>query len=112
MGRYKRELSLALAYGLPLFLVALVATAFYQGDKVQAIVVTSAPVLVAVVGMTLVVLTRHIDISVGSQFSVCAGAAGLLAQAGLPMPVVVLGAVLTGAVLGAANGLLVAGLGL
>src|SRR5262245_23694393 len=112
MGRYKRELSLALAYGLLLFLLALVAPAFYQGDKLQSIVVTSAPVLVAAVGMTLVILTRHIDISIGSQFSVCAVAAGLLAQAGLPMPLVLLMTILIGAVLGGVNGVLIARLGL
>ena len=42
--------------------------------------------LVAAIGMTLVILARQIDISVGSQFSVCGIVGGLLAQAGLPMP--------------------------
>src|SRR5439155_23772278 len=70
------------------------------------------PVLVMAVGMTLVILARHIDISVGSQFSLCGIVAGLLAQAGLPMPLVALCAVLLGVLLGALNGALVAGLGL
>ena len=62
--------------------------------------------------MTLVMLARHIDISIGSQFSLCAVTAGLLAQAGLPMPLVALGTLLAGAAFGAVNGGLVAGLGL
>ena len=37
--------------------------------------------LVAAVGMTLVILCRQIDISIGSIFSVCGVVAGLLAQA-------------------------------
>ena len=41
--------------------------------------------------MTLVILCRQIDISIGSQFSICGVVAGLLAQAGLPMPLVGLG---------------------
>jgi rhamnose transport system permease protein len=112
MGRHQRELSVALALGLFLGLLRVAAPDFYRGDKLQAILIDSAPVLVVVVGMTLVILTGHIDLSVGSQFAVCAVAAGLLAQAGVPMPAVVLAAVLLGAGLGAVNGALVAGLGL
>lgn len=73
---------------------------------------SNAPVLVAAVGMTLVILARQIDISIGSQFAVCGVAAGLLAKTGLPMALVGVGAVLAGALLGAMNGALVAGLGL
>ena len=112
MGRYKRELSVALTYSLLLLLLAAAAPAFYQGDKLRAILVTSAPVLVLAVGITLVILARHIDISIGSQFSLCGVTAGLLTRTGLPMPLVALLTVLTGAVLGSLNGALVAGLGL
>jgi rhamnose transport system permease protein len=62
--------------------------------------------------MTLVILTRQIDISVGSQFALCSVLAGLLARAGVPMPLVALGAIAGGALLGAVNGGLIAGLGL
>jgi rhamnose transport system permease protein len=112
MGRYKRELSVALAYALLLLALRLLAPTFYQGDKLRAILVENAPVLVAAVGMTLVILARHIDISIGSQFSVCGIVAGLLAKAGVPMPLVALGTILTGAGFGAVNGFLVAVLGL
>jgi rhamnose transport system permease protein len=112
MHRYRRELSVALAYGLLLAILALRAPAFYQGDKLRNILVDSAPVLVLAIGMTLVILARHIDISIGSQFGLCGIAAGLLAKAGLPMPLVVLATIVVGAALGALNGALVAGLGL
>jgi rhamnose transport system permease protein len=110
VGRFKRELSVTLAYATLLAVLALAAPSFFQGDKLLSILVTSAPVLVAAVGMTLVILTRHIDISIGSQFSLCAVAAGLLAQARLPVPAVVLAAIVTGAALGAINGVLIAAL--
>lgn len=112
MNRYARELSVALAYATVLLVLALAAPSFYEGNELRAIMVRSAPVLVATVGMTLVILARHIDISIGSQFSVCGIVAGLLAQSGLPMPVVALLTVLTGAILGAVNGSFIAGLGL
>jgi rhamnose transport system permease protein len=63
-------------------------------------------------GMTLVILARQIDISIGSQFAVCGIVLGLVAKAGLPVPLAALAAVLAGAGLGALNGALVAGLGL
>jgi rhamnose transport system permease protein len=112
MSRYSREISLAAAYSLLLAVLAVAAPRFFLADNLRSIVVSSAPVLVAVVGMTLVILSRQIDISIGSQFAVCGVVAGLLAQAGLPMPLVMLLTLLTGAALGAVNGALVAGLGL
>ena len=111
-ARYQREWSVAAAYAILLGILAVAAPAFYTGDKLRTILVGSAPVLVAAVGMTLIILARHIDISVGSQFSALGVAAGLLAKSGLPMPLVVLGSLLLGGCLGAINGVLVAGLGL
>src|SRR3954447_22365725 len=106
--RFRRELAVALGYGTLLLILATAAPSFFQGDKLRSILVTSAPELVAAVGMTLVILTRHIDISIGSQFSICAVVIGLLAQAGVPMPLVALAGVASGAGLGAINGALVA----
>jgi rhamnose transport system permease protein len=110
--RYRRELSVAVAYGLFLIFLAVAARRFFLPEALRALVVSNAPVLVAAIGMTLVILCRQIDISVGSQFSICGVVAGLLARAGLPIPLVGVGSVLTGAGLGAVNGALVAGLGL
>ncbi len=92
--------------------LALGAPGFFAAGNLRDLLVSNAPVLVAAVGMTLVILARHIDISIGSQFAIGGVAAGLLAKAGLPMPAVGVGAVLVGALLGALNGALVAGLGL
>jgi rhamnose transport system permease protein len=112
IGRYRREFSVALAYLFVLAFMAVMAPRFYQPRPLADFAVRNASILVAAVGMTLVILARQIDISVGSQASVCAVAAGLLARAGLPMPMVGMGTLLVGAAMGAINGLLVAGLGL
>src|SRR5258708_15348000 len=112
MSRYKRELSVALAYVILLLILLVAAPSFYTGDEPRSILVSNAPMLVAAVGMTLVILSRNIDISIGSQISLCGVVAGLLAQAGVPMPLVALATVCIGAVLGSLNGILVAGLGL
>jgi rhamnose transport system permease protein len=108
--KYTRELSVATALGLMLLVLALWAPGFFSADNLRAIAVSNAPVLVAVIGMTLVILTRHIDISIGSQFSICGVVAGMLAKQGLPAPVVALATLALGATFGAINGALVAGL--
>jgi ribose transport system permease protein len=63
--------------------------------------------------MTLVIITAGIDLSVGSV-SALSGVLGvmLMAQAGLPVPVAILGGTLVGATCGLVNGLLVSVAGL
>ena len=112
IGKHRRELSVAVAYLLILAFLAWRAPGFYRLEPWRAFAVSNASVLVAAVGMTLVILARQIDISVGSQASICAVVAGLLAKSGLPLPLVGVGTLLAGAGMGAINGLLVAGLGL
>jgi rhamnose transport system permease protein len=112
LERHRREASVGLALLGILGFLALRAPGFFAAGNLRDLLVSNAPVLVAAVGMTLVILARHIDISIGSQFAIGGVAAGLLAKAGLPMPAVGAGAVLVGALLGALNGALVAGLGL
>jgi rhamnose transport system permease protein len=112
IGRYRRELSVAAAYLLLLGFLAVAAPRFFLPEALRALVVRNSSVLVAAIGMTLVIVCRQIDISIGSQFSICGVVAGLLARAGLPIVVVGLGTLLVGALMGAANGALVAGLGL
>ncbi len=109
--RYKRELSVAAAYGLLLLVLAIVSPSFYK-DQFRDILISNAYVLVAAVGMTLVILCRQIDISIGSQLSICGVLAGLFSRAGVPMPLVALATMLAGAAMGAVNGLLVAWVGM
>lgn len=108
----RREIAVALVYVGLLALLLVAAPAFFRGDQFRAILVACSPTLIAAIGMTLVILSRNIDISIGSQFSLCGIFAGLMAQSGWPMPLVAGGTVLIGSVLGAINGGLVAGLGL
>ena len=103
---------MAAVLALLLLALALVAPSFHQPGNWRDILVANAPVLLAATGMTLVVLTRHIDISIGSQFAICGVLAGLMAKAGWPMPAVALGTVAAGLVMGGLNAVLVAGLGL
>lgn len=111
IARYKRELSVASAYLALLVVLALAAPRFFQVEF-RDTWVNIAPMLVVAIGMTLVIVARQIDISVGSQFSICAVTAGLLARMGMPMPMVIVATIVAGMAMGAMNGALVAGLGL
>ena len=110
MSRHSRELSVAGALILLLLALAVFAPAFYQPQPLLSLLTREAPALVVACGMALVIVSRQIDISVGSQFAVCGVCAGLLASGGWPLALVLPTSVALGAALGAINGLLVAGL--
>ncbi len=108
--KHLREISVAGALLFLLLILMVAAPKFFDPANLRAVVVSDAPVIVAAVGMTLVILSRQIDISIGSQFSICGMVAGLLAKQGVPTPIVALATLGSGALLGAVNGALVAGL--
>jgi rhamnose transport system permease protein len=105
---HRREASVAAAIVALGFVLALVAPGFFARDNLSDLFLANLPVLIVALGMTLIILTGEIDISVGSVFAIAGVAAGLLAKAGLPMPLVAVSACLVGAVLGGLNGALVA----
>jgi rhamnose transport system permease protein len=106
--RHLRESSVAIAYMALLAILARYRPDFYTTGQFWKTLVYSAPTLVAAVGMTLVIVARQIDISIGWQLSVGAVAAGLLAQRGVPFPLVIAAGIAVGAATGAVNGALVA----
>lgn len=110
MKRYFREISVTAALAVVLLGLAVFAPAFYQPQPLLSLVTREAPTLVVACGMALVIIGRQIDISVGSQFSVCSVCAGLLAARGWPLALVLPASIGLGAVMGAINGGLVAGL--
>src|SRR5262245_48336004 len=107
-ARYQREASAAVAYVVLLSIVAVAAPGFYSWANLRDLAIGNGPVLIVAIGMTMVILTRQIDISVGSQFAVCSVAAGMLAKTGAPILLVFAAVALIGCAFGAINGALVA----
>jgi rhamnose transport system permease protein len=105
-----RELGIVIALGVAVLFFAVRANGFLMADNWQAIAKDCAIVVVVGVGETMVILTRNIDLSVGSIVGVSAYlCADTLAQWGdAPLVIVALIAVAIGAGLGLVNGLLVA----
>ncbi len=112
MNRYFRELSVAAALALLLALLAVFAPHFYQPQPLLSRLTAQMPTLVLTLGMTMVMLTRQIDISVGSQFGLCAVVAGLVSAGGHSLALSLAAALGAGALMGAINGWLVAWMGL
>jgi rhamnose transport system permease protein len=110
--QYRREISVAVTFLILMAVLAVAAPGFFRADQLRPLIVSNAPMLVAATGMTMIILCRQIDISIGSIFSICGVAAGLLSRSGLPAIIVMLGTLAAGSCLGAVNGFLVARLGL
>lgn len=89
-------------------IVSLINPDFLSANNLLDIAVNTAYIAVAAAGMTMVIVSGNIDISVGSMLGVCATIAGELARNGVPVPIAFAAAVLAGGALGAVNGLLVA----
>ena len=112
MKKYFRELSVAAALLILLIALAIFAPSFFQAQPLLSLAAHEAPTLVVACGMALVIICRQIDISVGSMFAVCSVCAGLLATMHWPLALVIAASVCIGAIMGAFNGALIAGLGL
>lgn len=112
MKRYSRELTVGGALVLLMISLAIFAPNFFDTQPMISRLASQMPALILALGVALVIITRQIDVSIGSQFGMCAVIAGTAAAAGLPMPLAILCALAAGALMGAANGWLIAGLGL
>jgi rhamnose transport system permease protein len=106
-SRYFRELCVLGALIILLGVLAIFAPNFYRKQALLSLATAQVPAMIVAIGVTCVMICRQIDISVGSQFGVCAVIAGLFAARGLPLPAVCGIAVAAGALMGAINGALV-----
>lgn len=90
-------------------LLAFATPAFFTAGSIQPLLVAAAPVALIGVGMTIVIITGGIDVSVGAAIMVCSViTAKALVDQGLSLPLAVLLSMAVGAILGAVNGLLIA----
>jgi ribose/xylose/arabinose/galactoside ABC-type transport system permease subunit len=107
-GGRRREISVAIAILLLMAVLAVIAPGFFTLENQIDLVLANMPVLIVALGMTLVILSAEIDISVGSQFAICSMAAGVFAKMGMPAAFAGCAACALGAAMGALNGALVA----
>src|SRR5687768_3509754 len=108
MVSHRREIWVALSITVLCVAMAIFRPEYFGPGNLLDLFLANLAVLIIAAGMTLVILSGEIDISVGSAFAVCAVAAGVLAKAGVPTLMVFAGVCALGALIGAVNGSLVA----
>jgi len=104
-----REAILAAAIALLLGLIATRFPGFVAPGNLANVFNDTAPLIILALGQMVVILTRCIDLSVAANLALTGMVVAMInvALPGLPIPVILAIAVLLGAAMGAANGLLV-----
>lgn len=93
----------ALAYGAP---------GFFSAANLINVALQVAVLTIVAMGMTLVILTEGIDLSLGPVLGLCGVCASLLILNGYGLPFAIVAALAIGACSGLLNGVLIASLGL
>ncbi|MDQ3900609.1 MAG: ABC transporter permease [Actinomycetota bacterium] len=102
------QLAAAAAVVVLFIYLSFASDAFISANNLINIGVQSAVVAIIAIGMTIVIITAGIDLSVGSVAAL-SGVLGalLVVQYGVPVPLAIVGGAATGALAGVVNGVLV-----
>jgi ribose transport system permease protein len=108
--RKQIQQSLAFATLVVLLIFFSIASSnFFTTSNISGILLSTAVVGILALGTTFVIITGGIDLSIGTGMTLCAVMTGVfLTNMHLPLPVGVLGGILTGALMGFVNGVNVA----
>ena len=94
-------------FAMVLVVFGVMSPAFFSGENALNILTQASSTGILAVGMTFVLLTAGVDLSVGSIMFVAAAIGGKLALGGTPLPVVVTVMLGIGVVYGALNALFI-----
>lgn len=96
-----------LVFGVMLIVYTLAAKNFLTPGNLLQVLMDSSASMVICAGLTFVILTGALDLSVGSVAFVAATVCAMLMKSGAPIWIAVLAAILTGGLLGSINGSLI-----
>lgn len=104
-----REMPVAIALVVLVVVTYLINDRFLSAQSVKDLLLNATIMLILAVGQALVIITRNVDLSVGSILGLVAFATGAMfsGMSGVPIVVVFVVGMIFGALLGAINGLLV-----
>ncbi|MPV35590.1 ABC transporter permease [Georgenia subflava] len=100
-----REAVTVLGVVLLVAVVAIVHPSFVTGGNPARIANSAVILALLAAGSAIVIMTRNIDVSVGSTLALSGIVGALMLRDGVPIPLAVLTVLVLGAVLGAVNGL-------
>ncbi|APO78423.1 sugar ABC transporter permease protein (plasmid) [Rhizobium etli 8C-3] len=107
-AEHAQVLSIAFFFLACVAFFAVTTDTFMTLGNLLNVVRQAAPILVVAVAMTLVIVTGGIDLSVGSQVALVNAVAAIILAMGYPWPIVVVGMLAFGALLGMAQGWFIA----
>ena len=99
-------------FAVVLAMFGVLSPKFFTGANLQNLLVQSSSTTVVAIGMTFVLLTAGVDLSVGAIMFIAAAVAGKMLLGGVALPFALLAIVGTGLACGAVNALLVTRLGI
>ena len=104
-GRHlPRELGLAGFLVVACLALTIARPQFMSVGSIKDMMVNSSDVLVSALGMMMIILTAGIDISIASMLALCCMVSGQLAVSHAALPLVILGTLGAGLILGGFNG--------
>jgi len=108
VAAYGQEFILLGAIAALFIIVGILSPRFFGANNISNIFAGNAYIAVAAIGMSLVIISGHIDVAVGSLIGVLATISGLLAVNGYPIWLAWLAPVVIGMIVNAGVGSLVA----
>lgn len=110
--KYRREWSTLIALFITIILFSVLEHSYLSATNIATIVTQSVTYGLMGIGMTCVIITGGIDLSVGSSLALLACVGAQLAKAGMPIPVWIVVCLALGFLMGVINGVLVGVMGL
>lgn len=104
LSEHAQVLSIALFFVACIIFFSMTTTTFLTIPNVLNVIRQAAPILVVATAMTFVIITAGIDLSVGSLVALVNAVAAIAIAAGFPWPLVVVGMLLFGGIIGLAQG--------
>ncbi len=105
--QYRRECSVFFAIVLTFILFGLLNPMYFTASNISTIIQQSVTYGLMGIGMTAVIITGGIDLSVGSALALLACLSAQLAKAGVPVPIWILLCAGLGFMMGCFNGVLI-----
>ena len=105
--KYRREWSVLIALFVTIIVFSILEHSYLSTTNIATIITQAVTYGLMGIGMTCVIITGGIDLSVGSVLALVACAGAQMAKAGVPIPLWVILCLLLGFLLGSINGVLV-----
>lgn len=102
-----REFTVLFAIAFIFLFLGFMDSSYFKVETLTRVFTSSQVLMLLSIGACMVMLTRNLDVSVGSIMGLSAVAVGTALNAGLPLPIACLLALLVGGGCGALNGVLV-----